>query len=87
MNQLTKAINNNDLKAVESYISQINPLEIIFYLCLAIEKDHLEIVKLLLKIENLNINEKNQHGETALHIASLNNHVEIIKELLKNQAA
>ena len=45
-NQLIEAINNNDLKAVQSYICQVNPLEINSYLFLAIKKNLLEIVKL-----------------------------------------
>lgn len=45
---------------------------------------HIDVVKLLLKVKNLNINLVNNSGETPLHKACLTNRVDICQLLLSN---
>ena len=49
---------------------------------LAVEAGHTEIVKLLLAVDGVDVNAKNNYGRTALHRAISNDHTEILKLLL-----
>ncbi|GFT17633.1 hypothetical protein NPIL_341381 [Nephila pilipes] len=51
-------------------------------LMLAAEKGYLDMVKMLLEISNIDVNQKDYYGITALHKASCEGHSEVVKELL-----
>ncbi|GFQ69326.1 hypothetical protein TNCT_78431 [Trichonephila clavata] len=51
-------------------------------LILAAKKDYLDIVKLLLKVPNIDVNQKDVYGCTALHNASSEGYSEVMKQLL-----
>jgi ankyrin repeat protein len=93
MNQLVKAIKENNLKKVKELISTVNinrtfknnrdkeqtPLQY------AVESGFTEIVKLL--IENgADLNKSNNDGCTPLHLAATYGHLEVIKLLIENGA-
>lgn len=54
---------------------------------IAIENDHYNIVRSLLKCSKINVNILNSNDETPLHIAIEKNSVRIVKELLKYNAS
>ena len=54
-------------------------------LCLASEKDHVQVVKELLKHESVEVNAKNDDCRTSLLLASYEGHSKVVRELLKHQ--
>jgi len=56
-------------------------------LCLAIERGHTEIARLLLEQKDIKINTIDAYGETALHIAAQKGRDEIVKILLEKHAS
>jgi len=57
----------------------------LIYLCQK-KNEYTELVREILLKHNVNINIKNKAGNSALHIAVFNNHLEIVKLLLLNHA-
>jgi len=49
------------------------------------QNGHIEIVKLLLKDERIEINWKNNNGQTPFFIAFWNGHIDIVKLLLNDE--
>ncbi len=90
---LFEAVGKNDVEAVKSILKDKKINVNIQYkhgytvLITASEKNHIEIVKLLLESSNktnLDVNIQNLVGNTALIEASSQGHVEIVKLLLEN---
>ncbi len=54
-------------------------------LIIASRNEHIEIIKLLLNVETINVNLQNNYKNTALHWASKKNYIEIIKLLLEHK--
>lgn len=82
-------INNREIEAHNSVTATIRKIAMLkekTALFLAVEKENIEIIKLLLNKENLLINEYN--GEwflTALHLAAQKSNIEIVKLLLSRK--
>jgi len=55
-------------------------------LCLATVRGDLELVKEILTGGKIDVNEKDKYGTTALIVASLYGHIEVVKYLLANGA-
>ncbi|MFN7097892.1 MAG: ankyrin repeat domain-containing protein, partial [Gammaproteobacteria bacterium] len=90
--QLLKAINNNNKNAVQQLLIENKKIlnwprdketNIFAPLLSATEKGYLEIIKMLV-VNGASLDEKDEYGRTALHIAASNNRYDIVKLLLEH---
>jgi len=80
---------NGHTKVVEYLIEECQFAEgfteqISISLPMAAEKGHFEIVKILMRIEGIDADMKNDDGKTAYQLSYRNGHLEIAQYLLKN---
>lgn len=91
---ILNAIEKNDMKKFQRELNIDTNLNISYdfnqfinwLLHLLILKDRNEMAKLLIELDHVNLDVKNNFGATPLHYASSNNNVEIVKLLLENGA-
>lgn len=85
------AIQNNNLELVKiliDYQTHINQTDekLNTPLMYAANQGNKEIVELLLKVDNIDVNAANDHGRTALMFAASKGQIEIIQCLIKSNA-
>ena len=80
---LISLIARNDIDGVRKF--SFNEINKAVALIIASQLGHIEIVKLLLTNETINVNLRNDFGNTALILASWNENIEIIKLLLEHE--